>query len=204
MSSAYGRRLGRCSATALVSLLLGGCGSNPAGPSQVQTPQLPAPPIVLQVLPTELEPGPYRLTVLAGQDGDGCTGSGSRLSFPGGLVMVDVALARDGDNWTVRAATPADGDLELRYVPAATVGGFGAGTVTGAGHDFVARTTPVAGPMLVTFRAATGDGPAATDVRVVPTIRTAVGTIGGLIAFDTAGGRVTCNVARWILAPPTI
>ena len=93
------------SQSAIVVILcaaLAGCSSssNPTGPSQSFEPD------------QFLRPGDYRLlTVTTTQQAANCRGP--QASNPFALAAV-VSITRDGETWTVRAKSEADGDVELR------------------------------------------------------------------------------------------
>ena len=87
-------------AVSLWAAVAGCSSSNPTGPSQSFDPD------------QFLRPGDYRLvTVTTTQQAANCRGP--QASNPFALAAV-VSITRDGETWTVRAKSEADGDVELR------------------------------------------------------------------------------------------
>jgi hypothetical protein len=102
----------------------------------------------------------------------------------------------------VRASTSADGDLELRYRPPGPTG-MSSGVIGGTGHDFLSKGFAPERAR-VTVKGSRADEPGVTDVRLVASVQTAIGTVtNSAILFETPLGRVTCEQARWILRPAT-
>jgi hypothetical protein len=89
----------------LLLIVLAGCSSsNPAGPS-------PSPGFDAEQF---LRPGAYRfLVLLTPQHIPGCNSTASPQSLFFAMAAV-VTVTRDGETWTVRSTTEADGNVELR------------------------------------------------------------------------------------------
>ena len=87
---------GRRFVPAALSLALAGCGGTPVSPES-------------SLLP--LTPGNYVLVGYA-QPLSTCQGTGA---FQGVTLLSYITLSRQGTAWLARSATPADGDVELRF-----------------------------------------------------------------------------------------
>ena len=111
MSSLY-RLLRRRPSLVAASLLVAGCGSNPAGPS-TSPPVVVQPPIVITP-ETNLPAGSYRLTLLSSPSAGDCTRELPSVPLAGAIVEIDVRLTHTEGGSVVRSATAADGELELQ------------------------------------------------------------------------------------------
>jgi hypothetical protein len=181
------RPLIRASAAAvLLSAAVAGCSSssNPAGASSGFDPA------------QFLRPGQYRLIVITtSEQAAGCIGQPNAF-----FTITSVAtVTRDGETWTARASTEADGDVELRLrrvgdLSAAggpaliiSVEGTGRGTAIGAGVGTTqnlsfAGESRVEGRMLIQG--------------------SAQGTATGAIRLSSQiFGAVECPAVSWALIP---
>jgi hypothetical protein len=201
MSSLYSLLRRRPSLVA-VSLLVAGCGSNPARPGASQPPVVVQPPIVI-TSETNLPAGSYRLTLLSSPSAGDCTRELPSVPLAGAIVEIDVRLTHTEGGSVVRSATAADGELELQY-GALRPDRSAAGWLRGVGQDVRNKAIPPsAGHRHITVTGSDTGQPATTDVRVALTIQTAVGTLAGMAIFhNTPAGAISCRSALWSLRPP--
>jgi hypothetical protein len=183
------------------SLLVAGCGSNPAGPS-TSPPVVVQPPIVTTP-ETNLPAGSYRLTLLSSPSAGDCTRELPSVPLAGAIVEIDVRLTHTEGGSVMRSATAADGELELQY-GALRPDRSADGWLRGVGQDVRNKAIPPsAGHRHITVTGSDTGQPATTDVRVALTIQTAVGTLAGMAIFhNTPAGAISCRSALWSLRPP--
>jgi hypothetical protein len=184
----------------LVCLVLGvvavtaACGAAPTAPA----PQPPASP----VLPS----GRYLLTASVNALGSRdyrCAGTIESWGFFGPLVGAPIQLTRDGDAWSGRAESAADGDLELRFQRTSASGSDTevtvSGTVTGTIFHFLDVLTP-SGRRAARF----GAGASATVEGLASLSLSGgfLGSAGGSVTFtDRLGTPTACETVDVLLSP---
>ena len=165
-----------------------GCSSsNPTGPSQSFDPS------------QFLRPGDYRLVAITTtQQAANCGGSQASNPF---VIAAAVNVTRDGETWTVRAKSEADGDVELRLRRAGgdtatgsrvlliALEGTGRGTAAGIGAGMT-QTMSFAGESRL-------DGQALFQ-------GSAQGTATGTVRVNSPiFGSFECPAVSWTLLPAT-
>jgi hypothetical protein len=176
----------------ILLIVLAGCSSsNPAGPSPGQG------------FDAEqfLRPGAYRfLVLLTPQHIPGCNSTASPQSLFFAMAAV-VTVTRDGETWTVRSTTEADGNVELRLRR------VGDSSAAGSRVLLISVEGSARGSALATFGAQTAQSASfgGDDSRLTGQAMfqgSAQGTATGSITLNSPiFGTFDCQAVSWTLVP---